>query len=414
MEKKRAISLERATELYTEIEDYLSFKEEFLSETSEKRDIISKKHKHELMEYFGATEENWNDWHWQLGHRISSVSILQKFIKLSDSQVRMFNEISAKYRWATTPYYMSLMDYEDMSYPINMMALPSEKENEEGGELDPMGEEYTNPAPCITRRYPNRLIINVTSSCAMFCRHCQRRRCIGEADRIESEENLNAAIEYVRGCKEIRDVLITGGDPMMLPDELLESIVSRVRAIPHVEIIRIGTRVPVTMPQRITPELADMLKKYHPLFINTQFNHPGELTEEAVRACERLANAGIPLGNQMVFLKGINNDKYIVQLLNEGLLRARVRPYYIFHPKQVKGTGHFEITVEEGLRIMRYLRGHTSGLAIPQYIVNAPHGYGKIPLLPNYILESDDNHVRLMTWEGREVEIDYGMGCAAE
>ena len=411
MEEKRVISLERATELYTEIEDYLRFKEEFLRETSEKRDIISKKHKQELMEYFGAGEENWNDWHWQLGHRISSVSILGKFIKLSDRQIRMFNEISARYRWATTPYYMSLMDYEDMSYPINMMALPSENENEESGELDPMGEEYTNPAPCITRRYPNRLIINVTSSCAMFCRHCQRRRLIGEADRIESEENLNAAIEYVRDCKEIRDVLITGGDPMMLPDELLESIVSRVRAIPHVEIVRIGTRVPVTMPQRITAELAEMLKKYHPLFINTQFNHPGELTEEAVRACTRLADAGIPLGNQMVFLKGINNDKYIVQLLNEGLLKARVRPYYIFHPKQVKGTGHFEITVEEGLKIMKYLRGHTSGLAIPQYIVNAPHGYGKIPLLPNYILESDERHVKLKTWEDREVEIDYGKGC---
>ena len=241
----------------------------------------------------------------------------------------------------------------------------------------------------------------------MFCRHCQRRRRIGENDRIESEENINAAIAYIKETKEIRDVLITGGDPLMLPDEMLESIIRRVREIPHVEIIRIGTRVPVTMPQRITPQLAAMLKKYHPLFMNLQFNHPGELTTEAVEACGRLADAGIPLGNQMVFLKGINNDKYIVQLLNEGLLKARVRPYYIFHPKQVLGTKHFQITVEEGLKIMRYLRGHTSGLAIPQYIVNAPHGYGKIPLLPNYIEESDDTHVKLRTWEEREVEIDY-------
>ncbi len=410
MENKREISLKRAKELYGEIEDYLSFKEEFLRETEEKRDFISKKHKQEILQYFGATEEDWDDWHWQLGHRISSVSVLGKFIKLSEAEVKMFGEISAKYRWATTPYYLSLMDYEDMTYPINMMALPSAAENDTEGELDPMGEEYTNPAPCITRRYPNRLIINVTSSCAMFCRHCQRRRLIGEADRIESEENISAAIDYIRNTREIRDVLITGGDPMMLPDELLESIVSRVRAIPHVEIIRIGTRVPVTMPQRITPQLAGMLKKYHPLFINTQFNHPGELTNEAVAACERLADAGIPLGNQMVFLKGINNDKYIVQLLNEGLLKARVRPYYIFHPKQVKGTAHFEIKVEEGLKIMKYLRGHTSGLAIPQYIVNAPHGYGKIPLLPNYIEESDEQHVKLKTWEDREVEITYNEG----
>ncbi len=407
MEEKRRISLERAGELYSEIEDFLQFKDVFLRETEEKRDIISKKHKEELMSYFDAGEEEWKDWHWQLRNRISSVSVLQKFINLSDKEVKMFEDISKKYRWATTPYYLSLMDYEDMSYPINRMALPTAEENDLSGELDPMSEEYTNPAPCITRRYPNRLIMNVTSSCAMFCRHCQRRRRIGENDRIESEENINAAIAYIKETREIRDVLITGGDPLMLPDEMLESIIRRIREIPHVEIIRIGTRVPVTMPQRITPQLAGIFKKYHPIFMNLQFNHPGELTKEAVEACERLADAGIPLGNQMVFLKGINTDKYIVQLLNEGLLRARVRPYYIFHPKQVLGTKHFQITIGEGLKIMEYLRGHTSGLAIPQYIVNAPHGYGKIPLLPNYIEESDETRVRLRTWENREVEIIY-------
>ncbi|MBQ6128594.1 MAG: KamA family radical SAM protein [Lachnospiraceae bacterium] len=407
MDEKRKISLERASQLYEEIEDYLAFKDEFLRETAEIRDVLSQKHKEELLNFFGAGEKEWNDWHWQLRNRISSVSLLSKFIKLSDSQYRMFEEVSAKYRWATTPYYLSLMDYEDMTYPINMMALPSSAENDSSGELDPMSEEYTNPAPCITRRYPNRLIINVTSSCAMFCRHCQRRRRIGESDRIESEENIAQAIEYIKNSREIRDVLITGGDPLMLPDEMLENIIRQVRAIEHVEIVRIGTRLPVTMPQRITPELVDMLSKYHPLFINVQFNHPGELTKEAVTACERIVNAGIPMGNQMVFLKGINNDKYVVQLLNEGLLKARVRPYYIFHPKQVKGTKHFEITVEEGLKIMKYLRGHTSGLAIPQYILNAPNGLGKIPLLPRYIEESDEDHVKLLTWEGREVEIEY-------
>ena len=406
-DNKREISLNRAKELHDEIADYLEFKEQYISDVSEKRDLISLKHKQELLEYFGGSEEDWSDYHWQLKNRISSVSVLTKFMKLSESQLQMFEEVSKKYRWAITPYYLSLMDYSDMNYQINLLGLPTKAELNDVGELDPMAEEYTNPAPCITRRYPNRLIINVTSSCAAFCRHCQRRRRIGECDRIESEDRINAAIKYIEENIEIRDVLITGGDPMMLPDELLESIIKKVRAIPHVEIIRIGTRVPATMPQRITDNLTSMLKKYHPLFINIQFDHPGELTKEAVSACEKLADAGIPLGNQMVFLKGINNDKYIVQLLNEGLLKARVRPYYIFHPKQVQGTKHFEIKVSEGLKIMEYLRGHTSGLAIPQYILNAPEGLGKIPLLPNYIEENDEYHVKLHTWEGKPVEIDY-------
>ncbi len=407
MDNKREISLKRAGELHEEIKDFLTFKNEYLMDMSMRRDVMSKQHKKDLLSFFGATEADWDDWHWQLKNRISSADILKHFIHLSDEQVNLLNEVSLKYRWATTPYYLSLMDYEDLSYPIDRMAIPSKEELNESGELDPMCEEYTNPAPCITRRYPNRLIINVTSSCAMFCRHCQRRRRIGEIDRIEPTERIREAIEYIKRTPEIRDVLITGGDPLMLPDEVLESVISGVRAIEHVEIIRIGTRLPVTMPQRITPELTEMLKKYHPLFINTQFNHPGEITKEAAKACTMLADAGIPLGNQMVFLKGINNDKYIVQLLNEQLLKVRVRPYYIFHPKQVKGTGHFSITVEEGLAIMKYLRGHTSGLAIPQYILNAPGGLGKIPLLPKYIEEMDESHVVLKTWEEKEVEIIY-------
>ena len=202
-------------------------------------------------------------------------------------------------------------------------------------------------------------------------------------------------------------MLITGGDPLTLSDATLEKVISEVYHIPHVEIIRIGTRVPVTMPQRITDELVNMLKKYHPLFVNVQFNHPGEMTEESKAACNKLADAGIPLGNQMVFLRGVNDNKYVVQLLNEELLQARVRPYYIFHPKQVVGTKHFQITVDEGLRIMKYLRGHTSGLAIPQYILNASGGLGKVPLLPKYIEESDESHVKLTTWEGEEVYVHY-------
>lgn len=404
---KRKISLHRADELKAAASGFQEFKKSYPLATDSEIEKKVAERKARIMEYFGAGEDEWNDWHWQLGKRICDVDILNHFFNLSDEEMKVINEISGTYRWACTPYYLSLMDFEDRRYPINRMAIPAAEELDARGEEDPMDEEHTNPAPCITRRYPNRLIINVTSACAMFCRHCQRRRLIGECDETRSKEELQAAFDYIRENPEIRDVLVTGGDPLLVRDSLLEFILSSLREIPHVEILRVGTRVPVTMPQRITPKLVAMLKKYHPLFVNIQFNHPRELTRESIEACNRLADAGIPLGNQMVFLRGINDDKYIVEMLNEGLLRARVRPYYIFHPKQVIGTEHFEITVEEGLKVMEHLRGHTSGLAIPTYILNAPGGLGKIPLLPEYILESDERHVRLRTWEGKEVNIVY-------
>ena len=407
MEDSRTVSLKRAKELKEATFGISEYRKAHpLSTSDEYKDKFNRR-KARILDYFKASEADWNDWHWQVKNRISSAEILSNFLKLSDKDIENINEVGRTYRWATTPYYLSLMDEEDFSYPINMMAIPTENENVMLGVEDPMDEEHTNPAARITRRYPNRLIINVTSACAMFCRHCQRRRLIGETDYNACEGELKEAYEYIRNNPEIRDVLITGGDPLLLSDESLKDILDNIRAIPSVEIIRIGTRVPVTMPQRITKELVDMLKQYHPLFINLQFNHFRELTDDSIRALNLLADAGIPLGNQMVFLKGINNDKYAVQLLNEQLLKARVRPYYIFHPKQVVGTHHFQITVEEGLEIMKYLRGHTSGLAIPQYILNAPMGMGKIPLLPEYIIESDDKHCKLRTWEGHEVIIEY-------
>lgn len=407
MDEKRKASLLRAEELKKSVGGYLAFKDKYPLATSSEIAERTERQKRLIMTHLSATEENWNDWHWQVSHRISDVEELSVFMHLSIEEKEIINNVSKRFRWATTPYYLSLMDWENRDYPINAMAIPTDYENDLEGEADPMDEEHTSPAACITRRYPNRLIINVTSACAMFCRHCQRRRLIGECDQTKTQQELDEAIAYVRDNPEIRDVLVTGGDALLLSDEMLEYVIKNLRQIPHVEIIRLGTRVPVTMPQRITQELVDMLRKYHPLFLNTQFNHPRELTKDAIAACERLADAGIPLGNQMVFLKGINDDKYIVEMLNENLLRARVRPYYIFHPKQVIGTSHFQITVEEGLEIMKYLRGHTSGLAIPQYILNAPHGLGKIPLLPNYIVESDERHVKLHTWESKEVEILY-------
>lgn len=407
MDRKREISLQRAEALHQTIEEYLAFKDTFSGPAHP--DIIerNRERKQQMISYFGATNEDWNDWVWQLRHRISDVEMLSQFVRVDEADKQIIREVSEKYRWAATPYFISLMDPENREDAINRLAVPSAHENDPEGVLDPMGEEYTSPAPCITRRYPNRLIINVTSACASFCRHCQRRRLIGETDNVQDSSHLNEAIAYIRENREIRDVLITGGDPFMLRDEVLEGIISRIRDIPHVEIIRVGTRTPAAMPQRVTDDLVNMLKKYHPLYVNIQFDHPRELTPEAVEACRKMADAGIPLGNQMVLLNGVNNDKHVVMLLNELLVKARVRPYYIFHPKQVKGTRHFGCTIEEGLAIMDYLRGRSSGLSIPQYIINAPGGLGKTPLLPDYLLKSDEKHAKIRTWENVEVEIVY-------
>ena len=257
----------------------------------------------------------------------------------------------------------------------------------------------------MTRRYPDRLIIKVTNLCGMYCRFCQRRRLIGECDTHAPRENLKKAIGYVREHDEIRDVLITGGDAFLLSDSTIEWILSELRSIEHVEIIRFGTRTPVTLPQRITDNLVKILSKYHPVYVNTHFNCPREITEESKAACDKLADAGIPLGNQMVLLNGVNNDPFVVRKLNQSLLRLRVKPYYIFHPKTVKGTSHFWVRIEEGIEIMESLRGRTSGLAIPTYIVNAPKGFGKTPILPNYLSYIGSEKAVFRNWEGRRFEV---------
>lgn len=282
--------------------------------------------------------------------------------------------------------------------------MPSIQEMDEAGYDDPMAEEFTSPASCVIRRYPDRLIINVTNQCAMYCRHCQRRRKIGDVDTHQPRQDLLAALEYIRKNKEIRDVLITGGDALLLADEKIDWLLSELRKIKHVEIIRLGTRAVVTLPQRITPDLCTILKKYPPVFVITQFNHPREITPESKQACDMLAEAGVVLGNQTVLLKGVNNDPHVMKKLNQELLKIRVQPYYIFHAKQVRGTRHFITTVDEGLEIMRNLRGYTSGLAVPAYVINATNGYGKVPVMPEYVLHGDDHSIRLRNWEGRELE----------
>ena len=398
---KQSISLERCSELKTRIQDYLDIKDTIpkgLSPLQEEK-MLSKKKK--ILEILNGTESDWNDWKWQLKNRISDVSLLSKIINLTDSEIDSIKKVEQKYRWGITPYYTSLIDDDDKFNPIKLQSIPTFLELDDRGVLDPMSEEFTNPAGSITRRYPDRLIINVTNVCPSFCRHCQRRRNIGCIDEHKSKETLQESINYIKANTEIRDVLLTGGDALMLSDNTLDWLLNELFSINTVDYVRIGTRCPVTMPQRITDDLLKILKKYRPIYINTHFNHPLEITQDAKAACDKLANSGIPLGNQAVLLNGINNDKYIMRLLNQELLKCRVKPYYIFHAKNVIGTHHFNTSIDDGIEIMEYLRGYTSGMAIPTYIVNAPNGNGKTPLLPEYIISRGKNYLTIRTWEGK-------------
>ena len=401
---KREISLKRASELSAHTVDYLSAKAGISKGRDQARIAQYEVQKTKLLRILKGTEADWNSWNWQMKNRVNQAEILSEVLSLSEAEEAQIAQFGATYRWAVTPYYLALIDPGDPLDPIRALSVPTVREMAQTGERDPMNEEHTNPAGIITRRYPDRLIFNVTNACAMFCRHCQRRRRIGDTDREINREAIDESIGYVRQNPEIRDVLITGGDPLALSNDSLEYIISALHEIPSVEMIRIGTRTPVTMPMRIDEGFLAMVKRYHPLYLNTHFNHPRELTPEAVAACEKLADAGVPLGNQMVLLEGVNNDKYVVQCLNHELVRARVRPYYIFHAKPVEGTLHFGTSIEDGLEIMAHLRGRTSGIAIPAYILNAPGGLGKIPVLPETIVDRDEDSVTLKTWEGKLVQ----------
>lgn len=404
--ESRQISLERADVLKSRIDPYLEVSDSIRSGLAEKDAINARQAK--IKEMLGATDEDWDSWHWQIKNRINDTNEVAKFIELTDKQKADIDAVGKDFRWAISPYFLSLIDPEVGLYndPTFLQSVPIGIEiNQEGiGEVDPMGEEFTNPASCITRRYPDRLIINVTNQCGMYCRHCQRRRNIGEIDAPQPKELLQEAIDYIADTPEIRDVLITGGDPLTLSDERIDWLLGKLRAIPHLEYIRIGSRMPITVPQRVTPELCEILKKYHPIYVNVQTNHPIEITEESKKACEMLANAGVPLGNQAVLLKGINDDPFVMKKLNHELLKARVRPYYIFHAKGVLGTLHFRTSVDIGIEIMEYLRGYTSGLAIPTFIINAPKGKGKTPILPEYLISHGRDTVTIRTWEGEVIE----------
>jgi len=401
---------DRFEKLKNEIMDYEEIKDSILTGIEDYEKIRYQKKR--ILEYLNATEKDYNDYHWQIKNRFTSSEGLAKIIDLSEDELEYIDKVSSRYRFAVSPYYLSLVEPGNPDCAIKKQAVPSAEELNDLGDLDPMDEKGTAVHEIITRRYPDRLIIKITNVCGMFCRFCQRRRIIGETDRVVPRPKIQKAIDYVRENKEIRDVLITGGDAFLASDEMIEWMLKELRAIPHVEIIRFGTRTPVTLPQRITKNLADILRKYHPVFVNTHFNHPREITPEAKTACEMLADAGIPLGNQMVLLNGVNNDRYVVRKLNQKLLTIRVKPYYIFHPKTVKGTSHFWVKIEEGLEIMESLRGRTSGLAIPTYIINGPSGLGKTPIMPNYILYLGKDIAAFRNWQGKFFEVENFGPCS--
>ncbi len=347
--------------------------------------------------------ERWNDWKWQYSHRITSVDQLKKVLPLSLQEQSDIETCLGAFRMAITPYYASLIDPTDPNDPIRMQSVPSilETRPDPNDLLDPLGEQADSPVPHVVHRYPDRVLLLVTLQCSMYCRHCTRRRVVGEEDRVITEAALQKAVAYVRSHEQIRDVLISGGDPLTMSTAKLEHIVSLLRAIDHVEIIRIGTRVPVVMPMRITQELTDMLKQYQPIWINTHFNHPKELTVESARACAAIVDEGIPLGNQTVLLKGINDDAETMKQLLLGLVKMRVRPYYLYQCDLSCGIGHFRTRVETGVDIMHALTGNISGYALPKYVIDAPGGGGKIPVGYEYVISKDDSEVVLENYEGK-------------
>lgn len=349
-----------------------------------------------------VTEEEWNDWHWQVSHALRSLDDLEGVVKLDDEQRDGISRCLKRFRMAVTPYYASLMDPEYERCPIRLQAVPTVAElvDDDSDLSDPLHEDTDSPTPGLTHRYPDRVLLLVTNICSMYCRHCTRRRMVGFEDVHLSMDDIDKAIEYIRGNRMIRDVLISGGDPLVMSTSRLEKIIKKIRAIEHVEIIRIGSRVPVVLPMRIDDELVNMLKKYHPIYLNTHFNHPQEVTVESARACAILADAGIPLGNQSVLLKDVNDCPSIMKKLMQLMLSIRVKPYYIYQCDLSQGISHFRTSIVKGMEIIENLRGHTTGMAVPTFVVDAPGGGGKIPVMPNYVLSQSDRRVILRNYEG--------------
>ena len=326
-----------------------------------------------------VSDEKWNDWKWQIENRLETMSDLKKYVSLTVGEEEGIKKSLQSFRMAITPYYLSLVDIDDPNCPIRRQCIPTINETffSAADMEDPLAEDVYSPTPGLTHRYPDRVLFLITDCCSMYCRHCTRKRFIGQHDRDLSIERIDKGIEYIANTPAVRDVLLSGGDALLVSDERLDYILSRLRAIPHVEVIRIGTRTPVVMPQRITPELCNVLRKYHPVWVNTHFNHPYEFTPESTRACAMLADAGVPLGNQSVLLRGVNDCVNIMRELVHGLVKMRVRPYYIYQCDLSLGLEHFRTPVSKGIEIIEGLRGHTSGFCIPTFVIDAPGGGGQ-------------------------------------
>jgi lysine 2,3-aminomutase len=352
--------------------------------------------------YPDVTDAQWNDWKWQQKNRVTTLEELARLFSIDDLTSERLGEVFELYRTAITPYYLCLIDFDNPLDPLRVQSVPAVEELLNPGELtwDPLNEEGDSPVTGIVHRYPDRCLFLVTSYCPLYCRYCTRKRKWVDEDGTTGQRKIEKMIEYVADHPEIRDVIVSGGDPLSLSLTYLEKILAGLRAIPHVEIIRFGSRVPVFLPQRIDNELTSLLEKYHPIWINTHFNHPNEITPESAAACDRLLRAGIPVNNQAVLLRGVNDCPYTMRDLVQGLMRIRVRPYYLYLCDQVMGAEHFRTSVGEGIEIIEFLRGHTSGLAVPQFVLDAPGGGGKVPLMPNYVLGNYGDSVVYRNFEG--------------
>jgi lysine 2,3-aminomutase len=362
--------------------------------------------------YRDVPDDQWYNWRWQLSHRLNTADEIGQVIPLSESERKALNAPNL-FRVDITPYFISLIDPDDPDDPIRKQVIPTAAEMVPFTAMmeDSLAEDRHYPVPGLVHRYPDRVLMLVTTQCASYCRYCTRSRIVGDPSATFSRSEFELQLEYIRRTPQIRDVLLSGGDPLVLAPKILEEILSRLREIEHVEILRIGTRVPVFLPMRITDELCDMLQKYHPLWMNIHVNTPNEITQELAEACDKLTRAGIPLGNQAVLLAGVNDNVDVQRQLVHDLVRIRVRPYYLYQCDLVEGAGHFRTPVGKGIEIMEGLRGHTSGYAVHQYIIDAPGGGGKIPVMPNYLLSYSDHKVVLRNYEGYittyEEPVDY-------